>query len=436
MTRARGPGRITILPMRFCSVLVLVFARLSLAQDDDLANAFGPQKEARVFEPEHNVPPPPVPDDANAALRVSFESDFAEAKKKLESGDTAGAKDAVALLELSAFVLGGTERVKVQHLARGVAVAMNDRKSIAAIDEKWLVACGPNDVDACREAALGEWTAYNPERVERVRAADACLKSAEQSAGKKAPACLSLAQALYRQMEDTLMLARVDLVNALAMGKAGKKALTKIGETIDGRNGHVRQLAYEARAKLELAEGKTADAAKSALLGADARGTTMAPERRYWARSAVVDQMCEAYDREKGRDACRQLEKSVVGFYVFHDFSDEHLADRQVLSHEMLVKVNEHYGVLIRDCLAAEIQKIADKDASSYLVYWLVNGNGHVDNFHSVSSDLDQSRFVRCLREQFGYWRYPTHEAAPQRIQQGFSVKSRMRVSEETEITE
>jgi hypothetical protein len=142
---------------------------------------------------------------------------------------------------------------------------------------------------------------------------------------------------------------------------------------------------------------------------------------------------CAAYDKLKGTDACRALEKQVVGYYVFHDFSREHLGDRQLISHEKLVQVNEHYGILIKDCLAAEIRQIADKAAVSYLVNWLVINSGRVDNFHSISTDQDQSRFVTCLREQFGYWRYPSHEGDPQRIKQGFSVKSTMRATEETE---
>ncbi|MBL8913239.1 MAG: hypothetical protein JNM17_21260, partial [Archangium sp.] len=111
----------------------------------------------------------------------------------------------------------------------------------------------------------------------------------------------------------------------------------------------------------------------------------------------------------------------------------EHLPDRQLISHEKLVAVNAHFNILIKDCLAVEIREIADKAAVSYLVNWLVVNSGQVDNFHAVSSAQDQSRFVRCLREQFGYWRYPSHEGDPQRIQQGFSVKSTMRTFEETE---
>ena len=175
------------------------------------------------------------------------------------------------------------------------------------------------------------------------------------------------------------------------------------------------------------------EAAKTALLGAEAFASTLPLERRYWARTKSVEVACATYDKLKGTDACRALEKQVVGYYVFHDFSREHLGDRQLISHEKLVQVNEHYGILIKDCLAAEIRQIADKAAVSYLVNWLVINSGRVDNFHSISTDQDQSRFVTCLREQFGYWRYPSHEGDPQRIKQGFSVKSTMRATEETE---
>lgn len=428
--------------MRSMLCVVVLLASVVHAQqggDDDLANAFGPQKELKVFEPERNVPAPLLPDDPNAQLRATFEADFKAAKAKLDGGDAAGARDAAAMLELSAFVLGGPDRVRVQHLARAAAVALQDTKSLPAIDEKWLAACGPNDVETCREEALNALAAAEPGRAEKLRAADACVLSAEKAPGKKPPACVAGALALFQKSDDSLMVSRIDLLNALVLAadpkqaKAAKKALGKIGETLDGRNGHVRQQAYDARAKLELAEGAIEDAAKSALAGADALASTMAPEQRFWARTKMVDVACAAYDKEKGVDACRALEKQALGFYVFHDFSKEHLPDRQLISHEKLVAVNAHYNILIKDCLASEIKEIADKAAVSYLVYWLVLGSGRVDNFHSESSSQDQSRFVQCLRAQFGFWRYPSHEGDPQRIKQGFSVKSTMRVTEETE---
>ncbi len=427
---------------RLASLVVLVVAQLAVAQhtsDDDLANAFGPQKELKVFEPERNVPAPPLPDDVDAKLRATFEPELAAAKKTLEAGDAAGAKEQLTMLELSAFVLGGPERVRVHQLQRLAAVALNEHKSLPELDAKWLAACGPNDVATCRTSALEATATYDKARAEKVRAADACVATAEKSPGKPGPACLGAALALYKKADDSLMVARVELVNALVLAadpkqaKAAKKALTKLGETIDGRNGHVRQAAFDARAKLELAEDNVKEAAKTALLGAEAFASTLPLEQRTWARTQMVDVACAAYDKLKGVDACRQLEKQVIGAYVFHDFSKEHLGDRQLINHETLVRVNEHYGILIKDCLAAEIREIADKAAVSYLVNWLVITTGRVDNFHSVSTEQDQSRFVVCLREQFGYWRYPSHEGDPQRITQGFSVKSTLRATEETE---
>ena len=427
---------------RLHALLLFGLAGVAQAQPsggDDLANAFGPQRELKVFEPEHNVPSPPPLEDANAQLRATFEPDFDAAKKALESGAAAAAREQLMMLELSAFVLGGPERVRVNQLQRAAALALNDRASLRELDAKWVAACGPVDVAACRHAALEAMATSDKARAEKIHAADACLDAAEKSPGKPAPACLSAARALYQKADDSLMIARADLVTALALAadpkqaRAAKKALTKIGDSLDGRNGAVRQAAFDARAKLELAEGHVDDAARSALQGAEAWASTLPLELRYWARTPMVDVACAAYDKAHGIDACRQLEKTVVGFYVFHDFSTEHLVDGQLISHQKLVAVNEHYGILIKDCLAAEILQIADKAAVSYLVNWLVITTGRVDNFHSVSSEQDQSRFVTCLREQFGYWRYPSHDGDPQRIQQGFSVKSTMRTTEETE---
>ncbi len=429
---------------RFPLLLLLGLAGPAHAQapgDDDLANAFGPQRALKVFEPEHNVPPPPALDDLNAPVRAAFEPDLAAAKKALDSGDAAAAREQLTMLELSAFVLGGTDRVRVHQLQRAAALALEDLKSLGELDEKWVAACGPGDVAPCRHAALAAMATHDKARAEKIQAADACVEAAEKSPGKPAPACLSSARALYQKADDTLMIARADLVTALSLAadpkqsKAAKKALTKIGDVIDGRNGAVRQLAFDARAKLELLEGNVDDAARSALQGAEALASTLPLERRYWARTPMVDVACAAYDKNHGTDACRQLEKTVVGFYVFHDFSDERLGDRQLISHEKLVQVNAHYGILVKDCLAAEIRQIADKAAVSYLVNWLVLSTGRVDNFHAASSAQDQSLFVKCLREQFGYWRYPSHDADPQRIQQGFSVKSTTRSTEETEPT-
>ena len=64
--------------MQRLPLIAVLVAALAHGQnkDDDLANAFGPRPAAKPFEPEHNVPAPPAPEDPNAALRASFEKVF------------------------------------------------------------------------------------------------------------------------------------------------------------------------------------------------------------------------------------------------------------------------------------------------------------------------------------------------------------------------
>lgn len=420
-------------------LIVLLLATVAHGQgakDDDLGSAFGPPPAAKVFEPEHNVPPAPLPLDPNAPLRATFERDLASAQKTFEGGDAAAARDQLVMVELSAIGLGGPERVRVHRLQRAAATKLKDAKAIKETDDKWLGACGPNDVPACRAAVLDAMALYDRPRVEKLRAADACLIAAEQGLARS---CLDAALALYQKAEDPLMVARVELVRALVLSRdrkqatAAKKALARIAAVIDDRSAHVRRTALETLSRLELAEGAVDAAAKDAILAAEAWAGALPPAKRAWARTPVVDAACVAYDKSKGVGACRKLEKRLLSEYLFHDFSDEHLADGELIGHEKLVAVNEHYGVMIQSCLAAEIRSLEDKAAVTYRVRWLVVTDGHVDNFHSESTEQEQSRFVQCLREQFGYWRYPTHEGDPQRIEQTFSVKSTTHTSEETE---
>lgn len=416
-------------PPTIVALLLAALAHAQPAKDDDLSSAFGPPPAAKVFEPEHNVPAPSLPVDPNAAMRATFEKDLA----------AAATREQLTMVELSAIALGGPERVRVHRLQRAVAVKLADEKAIKDADEKWLGACGPNDVAACRTEVLDAMAAYDRPRADALRTADACLTAAEQRAGKPPPSCVDAAFAKYQRAGDTLMVARVELARALALASdrkqaaVAKKALLRIAGTIDDRTAHVRRTALDTLSRLELAEGVVDAAAKDAILGAEAWASALPPGRRAWARTPAVDAACEAYDKAKGAGACRKLEKRLLSEYLFHDFSDEHLADGQLISHEKLVAVNEHYGVMIQSCLAAEIRSLDEKTSITYRVKWLVINNGHVDNFHSESTDQEQSRFVQCLREQFGYWRYPSHEGDPQRIEQGFSVKSSTRTYEETE---
>jgi len=420
-------------------VLVATSAAAQGSNSDDLSNAFGNPTPIKVFEPEHNVPPPPVLEGADAKLRAGFERDFAAAKQRFEDGAAAEARDQLTMVELSAVALGGPERVRVVRLQRAVAQKLGDQAAIKEADGKWLGSCGPADVAACRSAALDAIAAYDAAFAKKVRAADECLAGAEQKAGQAPPGCLESALALYRKADDVLMVSRVELLRALVLAadrkqaKAARKALAKLGGLQDDRTALVRRTALETLSRIDLSEGQVDAAVNDALQASAAWALALPPERRPWARSPALDVACREYEKGKRAGACRQLEKNVLGDYVFHDYSDQHVEEGHLLSHDLLVAVNEHYNVLVQNCLAAEIRTLEHGEAFTYRVRWLVINDGRVDNFHSESTQQDQSRFVTCLRNQFGYWRYPSHEGDPQRIEQGFSVKSSTRTTEETE---
>ena len=430
--------------MRWLPVVAVVALDWSSAfaqgsNSDDLSNAFGNPTPIKVFEPEHNVPPPPILEGADAKLRAAFERDFAAAKKRFEEGAASEAKDQLAMVELSAVALGGPERVRVVRLRRAVAEKLGDKDALKEADAKWLGSCGPADVAECRAAALEAIAAYDAAGVKKVRAADECLAAAELKAGQPPPGCLDAALAVYRKADDVLMVSRVELLRALVLAsdrkqaKAARKALSKLGGLQDDRTALVRRTALETLSKLDLAEGLVDAAVNDALQASAAWALALPPERRPWARSPALDVACKEYEKGKRAGACRQLEKNVLGDYVFHDFSDQHIEEGHLISHDLLVTVNDHYNVLVQNCLAAEIRTLEHREAFTYRVRWLVINDGRVDNFHSESTQQDQSRFVTCLRNQFGYWRYPSHEGDPQRIEQGFSVKCTTRTTEETE---
>lgn len=411
-------------------VVAGLFSVAAWAQDDDLGSAFEPPPPPKQYQPEHNVPAPPVPEDPNAELRATFQKDFGAAQKALDKGDAAGAREQLVPLEVAAVMLGPAERLKVHKLQHAAAGKAGDKAGVKEAAEKWLTACGPNDVAACRKPALEALAALDKDRAEKLRAADACLDGAEPKAGRALPPCLDAAAALYQKADDALMVARIELLRALGQVNAGKAkpakdALAKLGGIADDRLAHVRKAALEALSRLELAAGNAEAAAKAAIQAAGAYAAALPPDGRVWARTAATEAACAAYEKTKGADACHALEKTLLGDYVFRDFSTEHVGDR--LPHENMAAVNAHYNVLVQACLNAEIRRLKGNTALIYRVKWLVLNNGRVDAVHAESAQFEGSLFVKCLRNQFGYWRYPRHDGDPQRIEQGFSVKSSMR---------
>jgi hypothetical protein len=419
--------------------LVIASLTVSLAaqaQDDDLGSAFGPPPPPKKYQPEQNVPKPPLPDDPNAELRAAFVKDLAAAQKALDGGDAAKAKEQLALLEVNAVLLGTVERTGVFKLGLAAAKKLGDKKGQAEAAEKWLTACGPpGDVAACRSAALDALAPFDKARAEKIKAGDACLTAAESSPGKAAGSCVDAAAALAQRSDDALALARVELIRALALSGDSKKqkaALSKLGSQTDDRTGLVRKKALEVLSKLELAGGNVEGAVKAAIQSSSAWASALPPDRRVWTRGPVNETACAEYEKTKGVGACHKLEKQLLGDYVFRDFSAEHSGD--LLLKSWLVQVNEHYNVLIQDCLSTEIRRLGKNAAAvAYRVRWLAINDGTVDAVHAESTEHDTTPFVNCLRAQFGYWRYPKHDGEPQQVVQGFTVKSTLHTTEETE---
>lgn len=421
---------------RAFAIASLLFTLAAHAQDDDLSSAFGPPPPPKKYQPEHNVPRPPLPDDPNAELRASFVKDLATAQKAIDGGDAAKGKEQLALLEVNAVLLGTDERIGVFKLGLAAAKKLGDKKGQAEAAEKWLTACGPPaDVAACRTAAIDALAPFDRARADKVRANDACLTAAEAAPGKPAPACAEAAAVLAQKSDDALTLARVELIRALALAadtKKQKAALTRLGAQSDDRTGLVRKKALEVLSSLELASGNLEAAARAAVQSSGAWASALPPERRVWTRGPANEAACAEYEKTKGLGACRKLEKQLLGSYVFRDFSTEHSGD--LLLKSWLLQVNEHYNILIQDCLSTEIRRLGKNAAAvAYRVRWLAINDGTVDAVHAESTEHDSTPFVNCLRTQFGYWRYPRHDGEPQQVVQGFTVKSTVHTTEEVE---
>jgi hypothetical protein len=150
---------------------------------------------------------------------------------------------------------------------------------------------------------------------------------------------------------------------------------------------------------------------------------TVPPARRQYLRTPAVDASCAALDQASGKGACRKLEKAVNARYSFQDFSQTAL--RNGLPQEQMAQVNEHYGVLVEDCLAQEAARLKPPDSVTYRVRWMVLNDGRVDAAHVQPSD--SGPLAACLRQQFGLWRYPMYQGEWQHVEQSFAIRANAR---------
>lgn len=417
-----------------------------LAGGDDLAAAFdapsagngraSPGASARDLAPRG--------DDPTAETRVRFANLLAEVRRNLAARRTADCQAMLGELDAMADSLGPSFQQQVLELRYRLALTTKDFKLATAVAERWLVYCGPEMADACRKRAISaldraarQLPRRSPaqERLARLLESEACVGIAEAhvKSGERFPECADAAFALYRQLGDKLMVSRLLLAKGRCI-EADPRQLplaaqlfTQADRACDqARCLEVRRRALKSLWALHLRLGEAELAARAALAEMGLASQKLPPERRAYVRTAEVDRACEALDRREGLGTCRRLEKSILGTYTFHDFSEQH-SSRQSLSVEDVRQVNQHFQVLIQDCLAAEAERLEPPATVSYHLRWIALNDGRVDQVSFDRRDQDQGPLAECLRKQFALWRYPRYRGEYQHIDQEFSISTRER---------
>jgi hypothetical protein len=409
----------------------------------ELAKAFDGPDPARPKAKESNVPKP-VPVDDTASVRDAFQQQLNAAKNAVASQaeDAAGQLES---LERDAQNVGPLELQAVLELAEKNFTQLKDWRGARKASERWLNACGPEHVEACRAKALAAMAKIGAQKdkpaeataaknfASAIHTADECMQQAEAAARGKSsmPGCLESALATYRGRGDKLMVARGQLCKALEAATDPKKKQHALslyehaaGTCEDQRCVNVRRRALKLAGWLAM-EDDLHRSAKLMLEEMHLSGTTLPEERRHYCRTPEVDKVCAALDAKEGAGACRKLEKQTVGDYTFKDFSTQKSGSG--LKPDTVREVNEHFGVILQECLAQQAERLVPPAYETYQVEWMVNNDGHVDQVHMGHRDQDDTPLAQCLRAQFAWWRYPRYEGEAQHVEQSFIVSARER---------
>ena len=383
-------------------------------------------------------------DDPTAETKTRFANRLAEVRRSLAARRTADCQAMLGELDAMADSLGPSFQQQLLELRYRLAVSTKDFKLATTVAERWLVSCGPEMADACRKRAITaldraarQLPRRSPaqERLARLQESEACVGIAEArvKSGEKFPECADAALAVYRQLGDKLIIARLLLAKGRCI-EADPRQLPQAAHLFtqaekscqEPRCLEVRRRALKSLWALHLRLGEAELAARAAFAEMALASQKLAPERRAYVRTAEVDRACEALDRREGLGNCRRLEKSILGTYSFHDFSEQPSA-RQGLSVEDVRQVNQHFQVLIQDCLAAEAERLEPPATVSYHLRWIALNDGRVDQVSFDRRDQNEGPLAECLRKQFALWRYPRYRGEYQHIDQEFSVNTRER---------
>ena len=416
------------------------------AQSQELETAFEPPAPPapKPVDPSADPPNDPIV-DASAAERDEVQQKLKDCKQLIVTARLDEARDALDAMGDEAQKVGPAESQQLFEMQVKVALAQKEWRIARKAAESWLTACGPDRVEWCRSkaiAALNKIGAQQktPEaaaakaKAANVRAADDCLAKAESSGRAKAamPGCLDGAIGTYRAMGDKLQQQRAKVAQAQAA--AGDPTKREHAQQLFA---HAAQLCQEQRCvtvrrrarKMEgwlwLEAGDSTSAAKAMLEEMRLGGTTMPVEKRRYARTTEVDKVCATVDAKEGAGTCRKLEKTVVGEYTFKDFSAQKA--RQGLEPKTVRTVNEHFAVMLQDCLSAEAERLKPPAYETYEVRWMVRNDGHVEQVHLGKDYQESTPLALCLRQAFSVWRYPRYDGEAQHVEQSFTVSARER---------
>lgn len=409
------------------------------------------QALSSAFDSEASEAPPPAPaapvELPQADAKSAFRQSYAAAKRRVATGASAEAIDAVAELIKTSESLGPGEQQNARELGVQLALVQKDWVSARKFAVEWMLLCGPDRTDACRAQALAALTkvaksksgeaAAAQDRITATRTADECLLKGEAAVRAHAPLppCLESAASTYRRQSDRLMLARAHLCKASSAAVDKAHAAEGLGQLqraekdcTEDRCAAVRQRALHLLSGLLLEQGDLAGAARAMLSENKVAAQKLAPDRQPYGRSAELDRLCAQLDAREGAGSCRKLEKANTGSYQFFDYSTQKVRG-EGLRPEKVKEVNEHFGVLIQDCLAQEAERITAPGSTSFNLSWSVANTGRVDQVQLGRKDQEGGPLASCLHAQFSVWRYPRFDGEAQHVEQSFAITARQRRS-------
>lgn len=387
---------------------------------------------ARAFEPEPEKPREVIVRPVEAApvdVAAGFKAALAEGQLALKSRQLPAARPAAQTAVKEAATLDGEARLQAGQLAFRVEHAEGDPSAAENAATAWRLACGPEKVDACRMAALAALASVEKmkgadktlvKKVRELQDAEGCAARAER--GAKSNPCEPTAMRLAQREKDPFLSQRLHLAEALREETETRQVAMlerAEGQCDKPQCAGLRRKALGKLLTFARAKNDTDGAVKLALREVAIVAAALPEDGRAWARTAMLDQTCVSYDTAHGAGSCRALERKVLGRWTFHDYSREQAG--QGLTPDQVRMVNEHFAPLLQECLADQARRMTPPDAQRFEVRWVVFSDGRVGEVH-LRRDQDESPLARCLRAQFGGWRYPRYEGEYQHVEQSFTV--------------